>query len=112
MIAPEPYLTACLAIVQTAILACRAGLRSGDLSPARVADMPDRVHNVPELIQDWEAVDLDQLAAELRGCDTPWTGGQLLSIFERALKEPARSTVEDDRVSPAAIRSRRATSTS
>jgi len=48
----------------------------------------DAAHNVPELLENWERCDLDQLYAELRAYDASWPSGRLLRVFEEAVRQP------------------------
>jgi hypothetical protein len=81
-VAPEPYLSACLAVLDRAIIHCRAA----SWSPERVADLMDAVHNIPWLIQNWERCDIDFLRTSfLQAYERKWLdkgGLALCRIFD------------------------------
>ena len=93
-LAPEPYLSACLAVLYRATVEARfigyaghqAGL--GTDTGERLADLMDAVHNIPGLLQSWSTCDEDLLRGMLRDYDSKWrdaTGVLLLETYEHAL---------------------------
>jgi hypothetical protein len=94
MLAPEPYLSACLEVLYRASIHARligwAGEKAG-LTPeqsAEVADLMDAVHNIPHLIQRWEECDEKLLRSFLETFDTKWKGESnagLLTAYEETL---------------------------
>ena len=61
MVAPEPYLSACLQVLRYSILYCRFRAWSSECSADHIADLMDAVHNIPDLIVKWEHCDIDPL---------------------------------------------------
>lgn len=104
MLAPQPHHTACLQVLGQAILDCRVGFRAGRMPAGQAEALMDGVHNIPGLLEKWDTCDLGQLRAELTGYHAVWAGCQLLTVFERALAEPAGSSAQDDRPPPAETR--------
>jgi hypothetical protein len=92
MLAPKPYLTACLHVLEQALLDCRAGLRTGKMTGRQAEALMDAVHSIPSLMERWEECDLDQLRAELSGYDAEWPGGHLLRVFEISTAPPSDLT--------------------
>jgi hypothetical protein len=101
MLAPEPYLSACLEVLYQASIHARmigwAGEQGGLTAEqsAEVADLMDAVHNIPHLLQNWETCDESMLRAFLEGFDTKWkseTSARLLGTYEAVLeaKRPRR----------------------
>jgi hypothetical protein len=96
-IAPEPYFSACMAVLSQAVLRVRVIGWSGEkagLSPeatAQIADLMDAVHNLPHLVQHWERCDQKLLKAFLNQYDQKWhsveTGPSLLHIYEELLAQ-------------------------
>ena len=89
MIAPEPYLSACMSVVRLAVLHARRMGWSGEVQPDQLADLMDAIHNIPELVQNWETCDV-QLMREsfLRAYDSKWagvTGFSMCDTFDNAL---------------------------
>jgi hypothetical protein len=91
MIAPEPYLSACLTVLQRSLLACRmwgwAGQTAAEhpVSPAHLADLMDALHNIPELLRDWERCDVELLRGMLGDYELKWRdhgGLALLQVFD------------------------------
>ena len=78
MLAPEPYLSACVAVIESAVLQARSLAWSND--PAQldeIAKLMDAIHNLPGLLQRWEDCNESWLRAAL----TP----SLLDLYERIL---------------------------
>lgn len=86
-LAPEPYLSACLATISEAVLAARFNSWRKSASPEQIADLMDAIHNIPSLMKNWENCDVQWLRESLRQYDTKWAGGQswLLAAFDRAV---------------------------
>ena len=94
MLAPEPYLSACLEVVYRAALNARVIGWSGEKDglnaqqSAQLADLMDAIHNIPHLLQRWEQCDESLLRSFLETFDTKWKGsgaGLLLVVYEEAL---------------------------
>lgn len=77
MLAPQPYQA-----LEPAVFDCRAGLRTGTVTTRQAEALMYAFHNIPSSLEQWEACDLSQLTAELRGYDSVWPGGHLLRVFE------------------------------
>ena len=93
MLAPEPYLSACLEVLTRAALFARAlGWSGEDGLSARqsqqITELMDTIHNIPKLIQHWETCDESLLRKFLADYDTIW------SIERRTTR------TGDDRVCP------------
>src|SRR4051794_4797691 len=86
--APEPYRSACLATLRQAILGCRVLGWSKDAPPEQVAGLMDAVHNLPELMADWERCDVQRLRQDLMRYDRRWAGKPvwLCKAFDTALE--------------------------
>lgn len=87
-LAPEPYLSACLAVIREAIIWCRYGHWHQRLSPEQTADLMDAIHNIPELMKNWERCDIEWLRSSLQYYDRKWAhsqGPSLLAIFDSAI---------------------------
>ncbi|UXY16266.1 hypothetical protein N8I74_04395 [Chitiniphilus purpureus] len=99
MIAPEPYLTAYLAVVHRAIIASRSlAHRNQRIFPrrrevAQIADLQDAIHVVVELLNDWARCDETALRADfLAAYDRKWAGSSacslsLVKVLEEKLHE-------------------------
>lgn len=86
MVAPEPYLSACLQVLRYSILYCRFRAWSNECSADHIADLMDAVHNIPDLIVKWEHCDIDLLRKYLRSYDEKWLGrggAGLCAIFDK-----------------------------
>jgi hypothetical protein len=102
MIAPEPYLTACLRVLSHATLEARrlaaqgkhpssAGLSAS--STEQIWELMDAVHNLPGLIHEWERCDEAWLRLWFVDYDAKWgerSHVRLLAVYESALKSPHR----------------------
>ncbi len=87
-VAPEPYLSACLNVLQYAILQCRIYAWSNEISAEHVADLMDAVHNIPTLIRHWETCDVELLREEFLRYEQKWRdrgGSALCKIFDDGL---------------------------
>jgi len=94
--APEPYLSACLAVLHRAVLACRASSWGNQWSAEHVADLMDAIHNIPWLLQNWEQCDIEFLrTAFLQAYESKWGdhgGVPLCRIFDQAVAETPPAT--------------------
>ena len=93
-LAPEPYLSACLETLYSAIIHARvlgAMGRDNGLAPddsARLDDPMDAVHNLPRLLTQWESADEQRIRDFLRAYDDRWGAStpvplRLLDVYER-----------------------------
>ena len=89
MIAPEPYLSACMAVVCRALLHARLMGYSGTVDAAQLADLMDAVHNIPDLVRNWECCDIEYMrTAFLKAYDDKGNGRgglDLCGIFDQAV---------------------------
>lgn len=60
-IAPESEMRACMRVLSMAILHTRAASWSDNINSERIANLMDAIHNIPDLIQNWETCDPDLL---------------------------------------------------
>ena len=67
-IAPEPFLSAYLAVLRDATIYAR-NWAVGDISPEKLGDLMDAVHNIPELLNRWEECDEPSLRSALESYD-------------------------------------------
>jgi len=58
------------------------------MTPEQAAAAIDAVHSLPQLLENWERCDVEQLQAELRGYDDSWPGRRLLPVFEETVRRP------------------------
>jgi hypothetical protein len=54
MLAPEPYHCACMKVICKAAIYARDQGWRGSVDPMDIADLMDAIHNIPELVQNWE----------------------------------------------------------
>ena len=85
MLAPQPYRTACLHVLEQAVLDCHSGLRTGKMTVRQAEAFMNAVRNIPGLLERWEGCNLGQLRTELTGYDVEWPDGRLLPLFEDGL---------------------------
>lgn len=94
-VAPQPYLSACLRVLEYAIIEARSlGWAAGEGTMAKqgveqVTGLMDAVHNLPHLIEHWERVDQQWLRNDLRHYDERWGHNshfRLLEAYEHELK--------------------------
>ncbi|MBL0215086.1 MAG: hypothetical protein IPQ07_14510 [Myxococcales bacterium] len=92
MLAPEPYLSACLEVLRQATIRARfiayGGHQEGLTSEQAdcLADLMDAVHNIPELLTRWEDCNEALLQGMLEDFDRKWQGhpsAQLVSAYLR-----------------------------
>lgn len=92
MLAPEPYLSACLEVLYMATIHARSigyGGQTAGLTAAQgdcLADLMDAVHNIPHLLQRWEECDERLLRSFLEVFDGKWRdhcGADLLGTYAR-----------------------------
>jgi hypothetical protein len=81
VLAPEPQLSACLAVLRRAITLARNehGLVE------QTTDVMDAVHPIPDLIGDWHDGADAQLRRNLERCDAKWPTG-LLATYDFILE--------------------------
>lgn len=87
-LAPEPFNSACLEVVYRAILEARvlawgnARLlsRLSKSRQAQIADLMDVIHNIPDLLRDWEKCDQRRLREEFARYDKKWAHRSSLSL--------------------------------
>jgi hypothetical protein len=80
--APEPQLSACLAVLRRAITLAR----NQDDLVEQTADVMDAVHPIPDLIAGWYDGAEATLCARFATCDAKWPSGLLATynfILER-----------------------------
>ena len=99
-LAPEPYLSAYLKVLQTAILVARRmaweGQYHGEIPVEeidRLADLMDAVHNIPDLLTRWEECDEPRLREFLEMWDEKWLGRvpgvwSLMGVYREAMAGP------------------------
>lgn len=87
-VAPEPYLSACLATIREAVLAARFYSWRESAPHEQIADLMDAIHNIPSLLTKWEECNIESLRDSLRAYDEEWSAGQswLLAIFDKAVE--------------------------
>jgi len=97
MLAPEPYLSACLEVLYRASVHARMLGWQGETGgldaeqSAELANLMDAIHNIPHLIQRWEYCDERLLRACLDCFDTRHdTIAGLLATYEQVLARTAR----------------------
>lgn len=99
MIAPEPYLTACLRVLHHATLEARLLATKGERqglsasSTEQIWELMDAVHNLPGLIHAWERCDEAWLRRWFKDYDAKYgdrSHVRLLAVYESALKSPHR----------------------
>jgi hypothetical protein len=98
MLAPEPYLSACLEVLHRAAVHARLLGWQGETGgltaeqSAELAELMDAIHNIPHLIQSWEHCDEKLLRACLDSFDTRRdTIAGLLATYEHVLASKNRS---------------------
>jgi hypothetical protein len=87
-LAPEPYLSACLAAIREAVLGARFYSWRRSAPPEQIADLMDAIHNIPSHLKNWENCDIEWLRGSLRAYDEKWAEGQswLLAAFDKAIE--------------------------
>jgi hypothetical protein len=86
MVAPEPYLSACMTVIYRAVLHARLLGYSGTVDAAHIADLMDAVHNIPDLVRNWERCDIEMLRVFLKDYEEKWAsrgGVPLCEIFDQ-----------------------------
>ena len=94
MIAPHPFLTACLEVLYEAAISARmaawTGMRDETTDPKPnldyIASVMDAVHNLPKLLKRWESCDEAMVRDYLKQHDDRW-GDRLLQKYEAVLAE-------------------------
>jgi hypothetical protein len=98
MVAPEPYFSACMAVVYSAVICARGMSWSGNVDSEHLGDLMDAIHDIPEMVRHWETCDVEFMRnAFLKAYDDKWSsrsGLSLCKVFEQALhtaQPPSRS---------------------
>jgi hypothetical protein len=90
MVAPEPYLSACVAVLREAMMRARHDGYGKRVDPEQLADLMDAIHNIPEHIQHWDRCDIDLLRTGfLKVYDDKWAARRkfsLCKIFDDAIR--------------------------
>ncbi|SIO01352.1 hypothetical protein SAMN05444166_2038 [Singulisphaera sp. GP187] len=88
VLAPEPYLSACLETIREAVLGTRQHCWGRSASPEQIADLMDAIHNIPVLLNNWERCDVEWLRAYLKAYDEKWGEGQswLCAVFDKVIE--------------------------
>lgn len=93
-LAPPRNLRACLEVLYLATLKARALGWSGEREglsaerSARLGELMDAVHNLPSLVQNWDACNEEHLRAMLRDYDARWKDGEsLLAHYDRVVAD-------------------------
>ncbi len=71
-VAPEPYLSAFLRVMDRAVLSCRSGNWSAAYSNQQTADLMDAIQCIPALILNWETCEIDWFREFLERYDRKW----------------------------------------
>lgn len=60
-----------------------------EVNPSHLADLMHAIHNIPNLVQNWESCDEDQLKSTLLNYERYWQreGPCLHSVYERAIQQ-------------------------
>lgn len=85
MVAPEPYFSACMEILDRQILLSRVWGWSREVCPEHLTDLMDATHNIPGLVRNWERCDVEWLRKSLGRYERKWAGKgglPLLQIFD------------------------------
>jgi hypothetical protein len=84
-LAPEPLLSAYLAVLRDATIYAR-NWAAGDVSPGKLGDLMDAIHNIPELLNRWEDCDEPSLRSALESYDKRWIEWEgdlsLMNVFK------------------------------
>ncbi len=85
-IAPETVLRAGLRVTSWGMVWCRKWALEGSASRRQVAELMDALHEVPNMLQDWDGHDVDEIRLHL-GCYNAgrWGGPDLKSMFDAEL---------------------------
>jgi hypothetical protein len=82
-VAPEPYLSACLAVLYRASITCRMWGWSDAVSAEHLADLMDAIHTIPNLVREWERCDVEHLRQSyLMAYQQKWAGRGGLSLCD------------------------------
>jgi hypothetical protein len=84
-VAPEPFLSAYLAVLETATVAAR-NWAGGEVSREQIADLMDAVHNIPRLLNRWEECDEPSLRSALKQYDRKWARSEANVRLTRVLQ--------------------------
>ena len=93
-LAPEPHLSACLHVLYQASLIARSMAWGGEQAgippdeAKHLAVLMDSVHNIPELIANWERCDQDWLRRSLARYDAVSSFPvKLVDVYDRKLRD-------------------------
>lgn len=90
-IAPEPYHSALMGVMQEAMVHVRNDARNGQVTSDQVADLMDSIHNIPHLVEHWEDCDEHYLKNSFVAYDMRWgsKGFKLLDLYMARLSANA-----------------------
>ena len=78
-----------MSVVRLAVLHARRMGWSGEVQPEHLADLMDAIHNIPDLVQNWETCDVESMRENFfRAYDRKWaaaTGFSMCDTFDKAL---------------------------
>ncbi len=98
-VAPEPYLSACVAVLYRASITCRMWGWSGEVQAEHLADLMDAIHNIPNLVKDWRRCDVELLRSSfLQVYQLKWAGRgglALADIFDEVVSEGVKGAEQD-----------------
>lgn len=84
-------MSACMKVVYHAAVYARSWGYSGKVDANNIADLMDAIHNIPELIQNWERCDVQLLRMSFLGAyQDKWArhgGPPLRDIFDKAVEK-------------------------
>jgi hypothetical protein len=92
-LAPEPFLSAFLAVLRNATFYIR-NWAVGEILPEKLGDLMDAVHHIPELLNRWEDCDEPSLRSALESYDKRWVQWHgdlsLINVLETAIANKGR----------------------
>ena len=65
-LAPEPILHAVLYTVHRATVSCRNWSLSDDISREQINELMEAVHELPQIVRNWDSSSLDEIMTHLR----------------------------------------------
>lgn len=92
MLAPQPFLSACLDVLYAATIQARllgyAGVSSvrhrlRRRNAQQITDLMDAVHNIPILLASWEKCDEALLRGTLKTYDDKWCGASSIRLHDK-----------------------------
>jgi hypothetical protein len=88
-----------MAVLYRASIACRMWGWSGEVSAEHLADLMDAIHNIPDLVRDWERCDVEFLRRSfLLVYQQKWAGRgglALCDIFDGVIAEAGKQAEPD-----------------